>query len=275
MAIGKKSLFCFGPGYSAQAIAKALRAQNWTIYGTYRESRDAEALSTLGIEPVSFAQAATALEGANAVLSSIAPGEAGDPVLARYDNLLAGLSKAPWIGYLSTTGVYGDTGGALVNETAELKPSNDRSRWRAAAEKKWLRLSAHIFRLAGIYGPGRSSLERLKAGLARRIDHPGHVFSRIHVEDIAQTIIASIQRPNPASIYNLCDDEAAEQQEVETYAAALLGIEPPPLLAFEDALKDMSSMAKTFWQDNRRIDNAKIKNELGVELIYQIGRAHV
>jgi len=268
MAIGKKSLFCFGPGYSAQAIARALPKKNWTIFGTYRDAEDIKTLSAMGIEPVSFESAENALQNADAILSSIAPGKDGDPVLSRYGDLLSKLKSTPWIGYLSTTGVYGDTSGALVNETAALNPSNDRSRWRAEAEKNWLERAAHIFRLAGIYGPERSSLERLEAGLARRIDYPGHVFSRIHVEDIAQTVIASLDQPNPGSIYNLCDDAAVEQQEVETYAASLLEIEPPPLIAFEKAFKEMSPMAKTFWQDNRRIDNSKIKNELGINLIY-------
>ena len=151
---------------------------------------------------------------------------------------------------------------------AELKPSNERSHWRAQAEHKWQGLEAHIFRLAGIYGPGRSALDRLKSGLKRRIDFPGHLFSRIHVDDIAQTITSSIHQPDPGQIYNLADDEPVEQQIVETYAAALLGIEPPPLITFEEAEKDMSPMAKTFWHDNRRIDNSKIKKDLGIELLF-------
>ncbi len=268
MAIGKKSLFCFGPGYSAQVIARTLLAEGWTVFGTHRESDDAQNLTGMGIEPIPYNDSETALKNATCILSSISPNAKEDPVLARYGDLLNEVSRTAWIGYLSTTGVYGDTGGALVDETAALQPSNDRSRWRAEAEKGWLKLSAHVFRLAGIYGPGRSSLDRLRSGPTRRINYPGHLFSRIHVEDIAQTVIASINQPNPGSIYNLCDDEAIEQEKVEAYAAGLLGMKPPPLVPFEEAVKDMSPMAKTFWQDNRRVDNSKIKNELGIELIY-------
>jgi|GEM_PF-22067 nucleoside-diphosphate-sugar epimerase len=267
-AIGKKSLFCFGPGYSVKVIARALIDQNWTVFGTFRKKDDARALAALGIEPVPFEDALDKLNAASAILSSIPPNVDGDPVLAHYGGLLRELSDTHWIGYLSTTGVYGDTGGALVDETAPLNPSNDRSHWRAAAEKSWLEISAHVFRLAGIYGPDRSSLSRLKSDLKKRIDYPGHLFSRIHVDDIAQTILASLNHPNPGQIYNLSDDEPVEQQVVEAYAASLLGIDPPPLVAFNEAVKDMSPIAQTFWQDNRRIDNSKIKNEFGIKLIY-------
>ncbi len=268
MANSKKSLFCFGPGFSLKVLARQLLNNNWAVAGTYREEADAEELVDLGIEPVPFEAADTALANATAIISAVPPSAEGDPVLKRYGEQLKEISAETWIGYLSTTGVYGDTGGALVDETAALNPSNDRSQWRAAADQGWLEVSAHIFRLAGIYGQGRSSMDRLRSGLARRINYPGHLFSRIHVDDIAQTLMASIAQPNPGQIYNLCDDEAAEQQEVEAYAAGLLGIEPPPLVQFDDALKDMSPIAKTFWQDNRRVDNARIKNELGVSLIY-------
>jgi nucleoside-diphosphate-sugar epimerase len=268
MAISKKSLFCFGTGYSAQVIARAVLADGWRVIGTYRDAEDAKTLSTLGVKPILFEDAESALEHADAILSSVPPNETGDPVLVRYGDLLSEISQNTWIGYLSTTGVYGDTGGALVDETSELNPSSDRSHRRAAAEKEWLKLPVHIFRLAGIYGPGRSSLDRLKRGLSRSIDFPGRCFSRIHVEDIAQTVISSIDQPSPGSIYNLCDDEAIEQNQVEAYAASLLGIEAPPLVPFEEAFQDMSAMAKTFWQDNRRVDNSKIKQELGINLIY-------
>ena len=138
----------------------------------------------------------------------------------------------------------------------------------ATGEKNWLEYAAHIFRLPGIYGPGRSSLDRLRNGLSKRIDYPNHLFSRIHVDDIAQSIVASINKPNPNSIYNICDDEAAEQQLVEAYASKLLGIEAPPLVPFKQAIKEMSPMAQTFWQDNRQVSNVKIKNELGINLLY-------
>jgi nucleoside-diphosphate-sugar epimerase len=132
----------------------------------------------------------------------------------------------------------------------------------------WLKYNAHIFRLPGIYGRGRSSLDRIRGGLARRVHRPNHLFSRIHVEDIAQSVVASINKPNPGSIYNICDDEAAEQQLVDAYAAKLLGMKPPPLVPFKDAAKEMTPMALTFWRDNRRVSNAKMKNELGIKLFY-------
>ncbi|MDP7425562.1 MAG: SDR family oxidoreductase [Rhodospirillales bacterium] len=268
MVNSKKSLFCFGPGFSLKALARQLLNNDWSVSGTYREADGAENLAALGIDPIPFNAADAAMESATAIISTVPPSAEGDPVLARYGDQLANISKQAWIGYLSTTGVYGDTGGALVDEASALNPSNDRSQWRATCEQGWLSVSAHIFRLSGIYGQGRSSVDRLRLGLARRIDNPGHLFSRIHVDDIAQTLIASINQPSPGQIYNLCDDEAAEQQVVEAYAAELLGIEPPPLVPFDEAIREMSPIAKTFWQDNRRVDNARIKNELGVKLIY-------
>ena len=268
MVNSKKSLFCFGPGFSLKVLARQLLNNDWSVSGTYREADGAENLAALGIDPIPFNAADAAMESATAIISTVPPSAEGDPVLARYGDQLAKISKQAWIGYLSTTGVYGDTGGALVDEASALNPSNDRSQWRTTGEQGWLSVSAHIFRLAGIYGQGRSSLDRLRSGLARRIDYPGHLFSRIHVDDIAQTLIASINQPSPGQIYNLCDDEAAEQQVVEAYAAELLGIEPPPLVPFDEAIREMSPIAKTFWQDNRRVDNTRIKNELGVKLIY-------
>ncbi len=268
MVNSKKSLFCFGPGFSLKVLARQLLNNDWSVSGTYREADGAENLAALGIDPIPFNAADAAMESATAIISTVPPSAEGDPVLARYGDQLANISKQAWIGYLSTTGVYGDTGGALVDEASALNPSNDRSQWRATCEQGWLSVSAHIFRLAGIYGQGRSSLDRLRSGLARRIDYPGHLFSRIHVDDIAQTLIASINQPSPGQIYNLCDDEAAEQQVVEAYAAGLLGIEPSPLVPFDEVIKEMLPIAKTFWQDNRRVNNARIKNELGVKLIY-------
>ena len=268
MVNSKKSLFCFGPGFSLKVLARQLLNNDWSVSGTYREADGAENLAALGIDPIPFNAADAAMESATAIISTVPPSAEGDPVLARYGDQLAKISKQAWIGYLSTTGVYGDTGGALVDEASALNPSNDRSQWRATCEQGWLSVSAHIFRLSGIYGQGRSSVDRLRLGLARRIDNPGHLFSRIHVDDIAQTLIASINQPSPGQIYNLCDDEAAEQQVVEAYAAGLLGIEPSPLVPFDEVIKEMLPIAKTFWQDNRRVDNARIKNELGVKLIY-------
>jgi nucleoside-diphosphate-sugar epimerase len=272
LTIKEKSLFCFGTGYSAQVIARALLSKNepnkWRIYGSYREEKQAGVLLSLGIEPIKFQDSKLIIKNVDAILSSVPPNEDGDPVITHYGALLSEVSNNTWIGYFSTTGVYGDTKGILVDETAHLNPSNNRSIRRVDAEKNWLNYAAHIFRLPGIYGPGRSTLERLKRGITRSIYYPGHLFSRIHVEDIAQTVIASINQPNPGSIYNICDDEAAEPRVVELFGSKLLGIEPPKLTPFKEAFGDMSAMAKTFWQDSRRIKNTKIKHELGVKLLY-------
>lgn len=187
---------------------------------------------------------------------------------------IAALKNIAWVGYLSTTGVYGDTGGATVDESAPLAPTSARSRQRMDAEAAWLRLRrdsdmpVHIFRLAGIYGPGRSALDQARAGAARRIDRPGHLFSRIHVDDIGNVLWASIAKSDPGAVYNVCDDEPAAPADVTAEACRLLGVAPPPLLPFDEAAKDMSEMAKSFWRDNRRVANDRIKRDLGVKLLY-------
>ena len=272
MKISKKKLFCLGTGYSAKVIARMLldnsEPNKWLVYGSYRKKDQAKALSKIGIIPINFNDVTNTLIISDAILSSIPPSKEGDPVLKQYGGLLSELRNNSWIGYFSTTGVYGDTKGVLIDETAPLNPTSDRSRRRVVAESGWLEYAAHIFRLPGIYGPGRSSLDRLRKGLTRRIHYPNHLFSRIHVDDIAQSVISSINKPNPSSIYNICDDEAAEQQLVEAYASKLLGIKPPPLVSFKHAIKEMSPMARTFWQDNRRVSNKKMKSELSIELFY-------
>ncbi len=177
-----------------------------------------------------------------------------------------------WIGYLSTTGVYGDTGGARVSEASPVNPTSARSRRRVAAENRWMelywkhRLPVHVFRLAGIYGPGRSTLDQVRAGRARRIDRPGHLFSRIHVDDIATVLRTSMARPWPGAVYNVCDDLPAAPSDVVAYACALLGVEAPPVAAYEDVAGDMSPMARSFWNDNRTVDNSRVKRELEIEL---------
>ena len=267
-----RRLLCVGTGYSAKVIARTLLAYDkpnrWVVYGSYRKQEQAKALSDIGIIPIEFNNLTNTLLSVDTILSSIPPGREGDPALKLYSDLLPRVTKNSWIGYFSTTGVYGDTEGLLVDETAPLNPTSDRSRRRVAVESDWLQYDAHIFRLPGIYGQGRSSLDRLKNGLTRRVHRPNHLFSRIHVDDIAQSVIASINKPNPGSIYNICDDEAAEQQLVEAYASELLGIKPPQLIPFKDAMKEMTPMALTFWQDNRRVSNAKMKSELGVKLLH-------
>jgi nucleoside-diphosphate-sugar epimerase len=256
------------------------------------EAKRAE-LAAAGIAAALFATAEVP-PGTTHVLSSVPPDDEGDPVLRRFAGKIQSVRKhfpssprkrgstgpmdarlrghdnegVEWVGYLSTTGVYGDTGGATVDETAPLRPTGERGRRRVAAEAAWLSsgLAVHVFRLAGIYGPGRNALEQVRAGTARRVHRPGHVFSRIHVEDIATVLEASMAQPNPGAIYNVCDDEPAEPAEVVAEAARLLGRDEPPLVPFADA--ELSPMARSFWDDNRRVSNERIKRELGVRLAY-------
>ncbi len=271
-------LFCFGLGYSAEALARRLRDEAWEIAGTARDPANVERLRQEGFAVAGFAgepgNAAVArlLVGTTHLLHSIPPARDGDPVLKHYRDRIASLPSLAWIGYLSTVGVYGDHAGALIDETATLKPSNDRTKARMVAESFWLALGeemgvpVQIFRLAGIYGPGRSALDKLRDGTARRVVKPGQVFSRIHVDDIASVLAASIARPRAGAIYNVADDEPAAPEEVVAYAAELIGVTPPAAVPFEDA--GLSPMARSFYGDSRRISNARIKSELGVTLRY-------
>jgi nucleoside-diphosphate-sugar epimerase len=217
------------------------------------------------------------LAGVTHVLASIPPEVEGDPVL---DTMAEGISVLPglaWLGYLSTTGVYGDRGGSWVDESSAMCPSSERGRRRVAAEAGWLALRrqygvpVHVFRLAGIYGPSRNVFAQLRAGTAKRLDRPGQVFSRIHVADLAAGLAASIARPRPGAVYNVCDDEPAAPAEVTAFAAGLLGLEPPPLQPFDPAA--LSPLARSFWDDNKRVCNRLIKEELGVRLHYPDYRA--
>ncbi len=267
----KARLFCFGLGYSACRLALALIADGWQVAGTVREDEDIEELRACGVEALPFdrdrplADLAAALRGVTHLLSSVPPDRQGDPVLDLHGDVLSGF---PWIGYLSTTGVYGNRDGGMVDEGSELRPTSDRARRRAEAESRWRALGAHAFRLAGIYGPGRSVLDDVRAGRARRIDKDGQVFSRIHVDDIVNVLRASMARPRPGAVYNVCDDEVAPPMDVVGHACGLLGRTPPPVRTFEEAKQTMSAMALTFWGDNKRVDNARIKRELGVHLRY-------
>lgn len=261
----------FGMGFSGRVIARRLVEQGWRVVATTRSGESAEAPA--GVEVLPFDRAhplpASALEGVSHVLSSVPPDEAGDPVLDVMGEALAALAPA-WAGYLSTTGVYGDYDGGWVDEQTPVRPNLDRSRRRVAAERQWLAsgLPAHLFRLAGIYGPGRSALDTVREGKARRIVKPGQMFSRIHVEDIAATVLASMARPRPGAVYNVCDDDPAPPQEVILHACRLLGVEPPPELPWEEAKGQLSPMALSFYADNKRVRNDLIKTELGVRLRY-------
>jgi nucleoside-diphosphate-sugar epimerase len=214
-----------------------------------------------------------ALAGIDHILLSAAPDETGDPALPLLKEALTSCAaQMRWLGYLSTTGVYGDHQGAWVDEDTPAQKIGARGQRRVDAENAWgaladaLNLPMHYFRLAGIYGPGRNQLASLKRGTARRIEKPGQVFSRIHVADIAQILRASMARPHAGRAYNLCDDEAAPPQDVVTYAAQLMGMTPPPVIKFEAA--DLSPMAQSFYADNKRLKNDRIKQELGVQLAY-------
>ena len=266
------TLLSFGHGYTARALTPHLLARGWTVIGTTRSAEKAEALGAEGVEPLIFGDPVeAALSQASHVLVSAGPDADGDPVLRAYTGALeAGLGGTSWVGYLSTTGVYGDHGGGWVDEGTATVPSTRRGAWRVEAESDWQGLAArtgaplHVFRLAGIYGPGRGPFEKVRDGTARRIVKPGQVFSRIHVDDIARVLLASIARPNPGAVYNVCDDDPAPPQDVIAEAARLLGLPPPPAVAFADA--DLSPMARSFYAESKRVRNDRIRDELGVRL---------
>lgn len=274
-------LFCFGFGYTALALARRLVPAGWAVTGTCRTAEKAALLREAGFPAELFGPgrplAEMALREVTHLLASVPPDSGGDPVLAMHRDDIAAIPRLSWVGYLSTTGVYGDRGGAWVDETDTLQPSGERGRRRVAAEQGWLDLwhsrgvSIHIFRLAGIYGPGRSAFDALRAGTAKRVDKPGQVFSRIHVEDLASVLTASMASPRPGAVYNVCDDEPAAPEAVIAHAAALLGLPPPPPVAFEAA--GLSPMAQSFYDDNKRVSNRLIKTELGVKLRYPDFRA--
>ena len=288
-------LFCFGLGYSAAALARRLLAHGttegtmgettggstggstggWQVTGTCRDAARAAELERLGIAPVLFdgtrpiADLDRRLGAVTHLLSSVPPDETGDPVLNLHGGEIAAAApNLAWIGYLSTTGVYGDRGGDWVDETSALTPSGVRGERRLAAERAWLALPqpAHLFRLAGIYGPGRSALDTVRSGKAKRIVKPGQVFSRIHVDDIVAVLTASMEHPDPGTAYNVCDDDAADPAEVIAFACTLLGATPPPAIPFAEA--ELSPMAKSFYDDNKRVRNDRIKQALGVSLRY-------
>lgn len=274
-----RTLFCFGLGYTASAFSQRLMAQGWSVRGTSRSEAKRAELAEQGIAAWTFdrdrplGDPAAALDGVSYILSSVPPDAAGDPVLDHHGTDIAALSaRLQWVGYLSTTGVYGNRDGGLVDEKSDRRPATVRGERRVAAEDGWCGLwrdhgvPAHLFRLAGIYGPGRNALVTVAKGEARRIVKPGQIFSRIHVDDISATLEASMARPNPGAAYNLCDDEAAPPQDVVTYACGLLGVDAPPEVPFEEA--DLSDTARSFYGENKRVSNHRIKHELGVTLTY-------
>lgn len=266
-------MLVFGHGYSAGFLTPLLTARGWQVTGTTRDDPDrvAAAGAVPLLWPGSEYALRTAIAQADAILVSTAPGPDGDPVLAAFRDDLA-CARPRWLGYLSTTGVYGDRDGGWVDEESVLDGSGPRGQARIAAEGAWQDLARahnlplHIFRLAGIYGPGRGPFQKVRDGTARRIIKPGQVFSRIHVEDIAQVLLASIDAPDPIGIYNVCDDDPAPPQDVIAHAATLLGLPLPPAVPFDQA--DMTPMARSFYGDSKRVRNDRIKRDLGVTLHY-------
>lgn len=266
-------MLVFGHGYTSGFLTPLLRARGWRVLGTTRG--DPGRVARAGAEPVLWPgeedRLRTEILAADAILVSVAPGPSGDPVLAEFADGLA-QARPRWLGYLSTTGVYGDRGGGWVTEDSALDATGPRGQARIRAERDWRDLASrvglplHIFRLAGIYGPGRGPFEKVRNGTARRIVKPGQVFSRIHAEDAARVLLASIDRPSPGTAYNLCDDDPAPPQDVLAHAAELLGLPPPPEGAFEKAR--MTPMARSFYDDNKRVSNRRIKEDLGVRLLY-------
>ena len=267
-----KTLLSFGHGYSARALSRILLPQDWRIIGTTRDEGKAVQLMNDGIEPRIWpgADMIPALNSATHLLISAPPDDAGDPVLAAlYDEIIARAGQFEWVGYLSTTGVYGDHNGDWVDETTPLTPATKRGIARVEAEAAWAaipNIQLHIFRLAGIYGPGRGPFAKVRAGTARQIIKDNQVFSRTHVADIARVLAASIKNPNPGAIYNVCDDNPAPPQDVIGYAADLLGLKLPPAEDFATA--EMTPMARSFYAESKKVRNDRIKNELGVELLY-------
>lgn len=271
------NLFVFGVGYSVSHFIHTYGERFARISGTCRSPEKARQLRTSGIEPYLYDGAVhdsvlvDALAKAHALLISVPPGSGPDPIIQDFENTIAAAPNLRWIGYLSTIGVHGDANGAWVDEETPPNPHNERSRRRLDAERQWLSLGerlqvpVQVFRLAGIYGPGRNPLSRVVEGTARRIVKPGQVFNRIHVDDIAQVLMASLDhRPSRSRIYNVTDDEPAPPQDVIAYAAKLLGREPPPEEPFDGAALD--PMSRSFYEDNKRVRNTRIKEELGVAL---------
>ena len=263
------TLLSLGHGYSARALARGLVPQGWRVIGTTRNPKKAEAFRAEGVEPLMWpGDLWAALAEATHILCSAAPDAQGDPFLRAVPGIAQ--SKAQWVGYLSTTGVYGDHDGGWVDETTPLTPQSDRGRQRVLAEGQWQAtgLPVHIFRLAGIYGPGRGPFEKVRDGTARRIIKPRQVFSRIHVDDIAQVLEASIRQPTPGAAYNVCDDNPCPPDEVIGYAARLLGMPEPPAVPFEEVAPTMTPMALGFYSESKKVRNDRIKAELGVKLLY-------
>jgi nucleoside-diphosphate-sugar epimerase len=270
----KKKLLSLGHGYSAQVFEKFLDPKIWEISATTRDIKKAEILIARNINAFIWPSSdlKNEINRASHILLSIPPIESGDPVFESYFEIIKNAQDLEWIGYLSTTGVYGDHDGNWVDENTKLNPTTERGKHRVLAEEQWLSLAkevgspVNIFRLAGIYGPGRGPFSKVIAGTAKRIIKVGQVFSRIHVEDIARVLLASMERPGIGKIYNVCDDLPAPPEDVLSYAAKLLNKEDPPIVDFSSA--DLSDMVRSFYSECKRVDNSKIKSDLLISLSY-------
>ena len=262
-----KALLSFGHGFSARALAARLVPLGWRIIGTTRNPDKLEGIAATGVEPLLWpgSDMARLIDTFPNILISAGPGADGDPVLNVLGReITAAAANLNWVGYLSTTGVYGDHQGGWVNENTPLAPSTKRGQARVEAEAAWAaipNLPLHIFRLAGIYGPGRGPFAKVRKGTARRIIKDAQVFSRIHVEDIAQALDLSLHAPDQGAIYNLCDDDPAPPQDVIGHAASLLGLPLPPAIAFEEA--EMTPMARSFYAESKKVRNDHAKVALG------------
>ncbi len=269
-----KKILLLGFGYVARRFARGLGAGGWRVAGTARSTAKAAALAAEGLEPILWDEsglAADAFDGTSAILVSTPPDEDGCPACAAAEfPLIQDARNFSWIGYLSSNGVYGDHGGAIVDENSPLLASSPRALNRLCAEDQWRnlararRLPLVIFRLPGIYGPGRSALDTVREGRAQRIFKEGQMFSRAHVDDIAAALQKSLQHPDAGSLFNIADDEPAPPQDVIAYACELLNVAPPPLIRFEEA--QLSDMARSFYADNKRVSNALMKERLSVAL---------
>ncbi len=265
----QKTVVLLGAGYSARALIPHFNAQGYRVAATTRTEAKAKSLRNMGIEAIIYSgtvssRLAEFLGRADIILSSIPPNAEGDPFLNGLKMPLSKIAKrAAWVGYLSATSVYGDRKGQWAYEDELLKPLTQRGKNRMRAELQWLEteLPVHVFRLAGIYGPNRSSFSRLRQGQARAVIKPGHIVNRIHVEDISSAVLKSIKNPNPVRIYNLADGYPARPQDVINFAADLIDITRPPVLDHNDA--NISDMARSFYVETKRINSDRAKTELG------------
>lgn len=271
------NFFAFGLGYCARYYLAHSGSSFEAAAGTVRGLAKAEELKAEKIETLLFnaehedPAIAERIAAADVILVSVPPGSSADPVLARFGRRITASRRKQTIVYLSTIGVYGDRHGEWVDESMTPMPTTERSLARLQAEKSWAAIGrdskkVYILRLAGIYGPGRNALLNLKAGTAKRVVKRGQVFNRIHVEDIRRAIDAAIAHKGPGDVFNVSDDAPAPPQDVITFAAMLMGVEPPPEQDLESA--DLSPMAQSFYAENKRVSNRKLKDEFGIRLAY-------